>query len=107
MLTKSRSLCACNLCRSGGPTMYATPSSSAHDSPVVRSVTSPVPEGGFGSSEQMHVREAKSHIVRLGQHAERARLAIGGDQLVAQAGHLICTLDEKAAVSPGAGPLAG
>ena len=64
-----------------------------------------VPEGGFGSGDQMHVREAKSHIVRLGQHAERARLAVGGDQLVAQLAHLICTLDEKAAIGPGALPV--
>ena len=50
----------------------------------------------------MHIREAKPHIVCLGQHAERARSSIGGDQLVAQLAHLISTLHEKAAIGPGA-----
>src|SRR5262249_11534713 len=55
---------------------------------VVRFPVMLVPEGGLGARRKVHVRETEAETVRLGQHAERARLAVGGAHLPAPAGRM-------------------
>src|SRR5262245_43152694 len=57
-----------------------------------------VPQDGLGTGSKVYVRESEAETVGLGQHAERARLAVGDSHLLSEPAHLVCAFDEHSPI---------
>ena len=65
---------------------------------VVRLPVVLVPEDGFGTRRKAYVREPEADTVGFGQHADRARLAVGRNHLLPGPTHLVYTFDEHSPI---------
>src|SRR5882724_4815053 len=65
---------------------------------VVRFPVMLVPEDGLGTRGKVYVRESEAEAVVPGQHAERARLAVGRHHRRPGPPHLVCAFHEHAPI---------